>query len=43
MKFEGGRLRGERKSECCGSNFALLSSHFFSAATIKSNFEEMGI
>ena len=39
MKFEGGRLKGERKSECCGSNFALLSSHFLTA--IKKNVEEL--
>jgi hypothetical protein len=43
MKFEGGGLKCERKSECGGSNFALLSSHFFSAATIKKNFEELGV
>lgn len=41
MKFEGGRLKGERKSECCISNFTLQPSKFLTA--IKKNFEELGV
>jgi hypothetical protein len=43
MKCEGGSLKGERNSGCGCSNFALRSSPFFSAATIKKNFEELGV
>lgn len=43
MKGEVESVKDEKKSACCGSNFALLSSHFFSSATIKKNFEELGI
>lgn len=43
MKCEVGSLKGERKSEWVFSNFTLLTSHFISAATIKRNFEELGI
>ncbi len=43
MKFEVRSLKGERNSGCGCSNFALLYSHFFSPATIKKNFEELGV
>lgn len=42
MKFEGGSLKGERGCGGDFSKFTLLSSHFF-PATIKKNFEELGI
>jgi len=41
MKGEVGSLKDERKSECCGSNFARLFSNFLTA--IKRNFEELGV
>jgi hypothetical protein len=43
MKFEGGSLKCERDQGCGFSNFALHPSNFCLAATIKRNFEELGI
>jgi len=41
MKGEVGSVKGERGRGLGVSNFALLTSHFFSA--IKKNFEELGV
>jgi hypothetical protein len=43
MKFEIGSLKGEIKGGRGFSNFSLHPSNFCLAATIKRNFEELGV
>ena len=43
MKFEIGSLNCEMKQQRDVSNFTLHPLNFYLAATIKSNFEELGI
>jgi hypothetical protein len=43
MKFEVGNLKCERRRGLGVSNFTLHLSNFHLAATIKRNFEELGV
>jgi len=43
MKFEVGNLKCERRRGLGVSNFTVYLSNFHLAATIKRNFEELGV